>query len=35
MLSDEDFELLARWRIRAFGQKLREICMDEGMDSLT
>lgn len=35
MLSDEDFELFTRWRIRAFGQKLREICMDEGMDSLT
>lgn len=35
MLSEEDFALFTKWRVRAFGEKLREICEDEGMDGLS
>lgn len=29
MLSEEDFALFTKWRVGAFGRKLREICEDE------
>lgn len=35
MLSEEDFALLARWRVGAFGRKLREVCDDEAYDDMT
>lgn len=35
MLSEEDFALFTRWRVGAFGRKLREICDDEAYDDMT
>ncbi|MBM6779788.1 ATP-binding protein [Collinsella tanakaei] len=35
MLSEEDFALFTRWRVGAFGRKLREICEDEAFDDMT
>ena len=35
MLSEEDFALFARWRVGAFGRKLREVCDDETYDDMT
>lgn len=35
MLSEEDFALFTRWRVGAFGRKLREVCDDEACDDMT
>ena len=35
MISDDRFALFTKWRIGAFGRKLREICEDESLDGLT
>ncbi|WP_066831776.1 ATP-binding protein [Collinsella ihumii] len=35
VLTEEDFALFARWRVGAFGDKLREIVEDEACDDLT
>lgn len=35
MLSEEGFALLTKWRIGAFGRRLREITEDEARDDLT
>lgn len=35
MISDEQFELLVSWKVGAFGEKLREVCEDGGLDGLT
>ena len=35
MLSEEDFALFTKWRVGAFGRKLREICEDEAFDDMT
>ena len=35
MLSEEDFALFTRWRVGAFGRKLREVCDDETYDDMT
>lgn len=35
MLSEEDFALFARWRVGAFGRKLREVCDAEAYDDMT
>ena len=35
MISDDRFALFTKWRIGAFGRKLREICEDESFDGLT
>lgn len=35
MLGEEDFALFTRWRVGAFGRKLREICDDEAYDDMT
>lgn len=35
MLSEEDFALFTKWRVGAFGRRLREICEDEACDDLT
>ncbi len=35
MLSEEDFALFTKWRIGAFGRRLREITEDEACDDLT
>lgn len=34
-LSEEDFALFTRWRVGAFGRKLREVCDDEAYDDMT
>ena len=35
MLSDEMFALFTKWRVGAFGRKLREVCEDEACDALS
>lgn len=35
MLSEEDFALFTRWRVGAFGRKLREVCDDGAYDGMT
>lgn len=35
MLSEGDFAPFARWRVGAFGRKLREVCDDEAYDDMT
>lgn len=35
MLGEEDFALFTRWRVGAFGRKLREVCDDEAYDDMT
>lgn len=35
MLSEEDFALFTRWRVGAFGRKLREVCDDGAYDDMT
>ncbi len=35
MLSEEDFALFTRWRVGAFGRKLRGVCDDEACDDMT
>ena len=35
MLVEEDFALFTKWRVGAFGRKLREIVEDEALDDLT
>ena len=35
MLSEEDFALSTKWRVGAFGRKLREVCDDGAYDDMT
>ena len=35
MLSDERLALFTKWRVGAFGRKLREVCEDESYDDMT
>lgn len=35
MLTEEDFRLFTKWKMGAFGEKLREICEDDAYDALT
>lgn len=35
MLSDEMFALFTKWRVGAFGRRLREVCEDEACDALS
>ena len=35
ILSEEDFTPFARWRVGAFGRRLREVCDDEAYDDMT
>lgn len=35
MLSEEDYSLFTKWRVRAFGDKPRQVCDDESLDGLT
>lgn len=35
VLTEEDFRLFTKWKMGAFGEKLREICEDDAYDALT
>lgn len=35
MLTEDEFALFTKWRLGAFGRKLREICEEEAYDDLT
>lgn len=35
MLDEDDWAQLARWRVRAFGERLRELCEDEAHGGMT